>query len=108
MSIKTSLDHYTISLKNKITMLNQIKTQEIIKKFGRTKNDTGSPEVQIALMTANISNITGHLKENKKDYQAQRGLRSLVTRRKRLLKYLNRSRSHIVQDLMQNLKIKKI
>ena len=63
-------------------------TQEIISKFAISKNDTGSSEVQIALFTKHISNLTEHLKINKKDYQARRGLLSFVVKRKRLLTYL--------------------
>lgn len=64
--------------------------KDIIKKFGRHENDTGSPEVQIALISKKIKELTEHLKENKKDYHSQRGLLNLASKRKRLLNYLRR------------------
>ena len=63
---------------------------ETIAKFARKDGDTGSPEVQIALMTARIQHLTEHLKRNRKDYSTQTGLLALVNRRKKLLAYLSR------------------
>ena len=63
---------------------------ETIAKFARKDGDTGSPEVQIALMTARIVHLTEHLKRNRKDYSTQTGLLALVNRRKKLLAYLAR------------------
>ena len=65
-----------------------INTQEIIEKFGRTPNDTGSPEVQIALLTARITMLTEHLKTHKKDHHSRRGLLKMVGQRRGLLNYL--------------------
>ncbi|MCK4421855.1 30S ribosomal protein S15 [candidate division WOR-3 bacterium] len=65
-------------------------TAEIMKKFGRNDKDTGSPEVQIALLTARIEQLTEHLKKEKKDYHSRKGLELMVSQRKRLLKYLRR------------------
>jgi len=62
--------------------------QKIIKKFAQTKADTGSPEVQVALLTHKIENLTDHLKEHKKDVHSRRGLLSMVSKRRRLLSYL--------------------
>ena len=64
--------------------------KELIKKFGRHEKDTGSPEVQIALISEKIKELTEHLKEHKKDFHSQRGLLNLASRRKRLLNYLRR------------------
>jgi small subunit ribosomal protein S15 len=61
---------------------------EIIQKFARSEGDTGSPEVQIALMTARINHLTEHLRTHAKDHHSRRGLLILVGRRKRLLGYL--------------------
>ena len=61
---------------------------EIIKKFAREKGDTGSPEVQIALLSAQIDKLAEHLKKHKKDVHSRRGLLSMVAKRSRLLKYL--------------------
>jgi small subunit ribosomal protein S15 len=61
---------------------------DIITKFAREKSDTGSPEVQIALLTAQIEQLVGHLKEHSKDVHSRRGLLSMVAKRRRLLSYL--------------------
>lgn len=63
-------------------------TEEIIKKFGQKARDTGSPEVQVALLTERINQIVEHLKKNKKDNHSRRGLLMLVGQRKKLLMYL--------------------
>ena len=63
---------------------------EIIKKYGRKEGDTGSPEVQIALLSARIRELTEHLRNNKKDNSTRRGLLAMVALRKRLLAYLER------------------
>jgi small subunit ribosomal protein S15 len=67
------------------------KKQELIGSFGRGETDTGSPEVQIALLTARITDLTEHFKAHKKDHASRRGLLMLVSKRNSLLKYL---RSH--------------
>ena len=65
-----------------------INKQEIIAKYGRTPNDTGSPEVQVALLTARIDLLTDHLKMHKKDHHSRRGLLKMVGQRRGLLNYL--------------------
>jgi small subunit ribosomal protein S15 len=62
--------------------------QEIIERFAREPGDTGSPEVQVALLTARITHLTEHLKEHKQDHHSRRGLLMLVGQRRRLLNYL--------------------
>ncbi|MCM1004347.1 MAG: 30S ribosomal protein S15 [Candidatus Gastranaerophilales bacterium] len=69
----------SINLKNK---------QEIVEKFGSSAKDTGSAEVQIAMLTKKISELTEHMKANKKDFATKRGLLMMVGKRKRLLSYL--------------------
>ncbi len=69
-------------------MLTQEEKQEIMKKYAMTEGDTGSPEVQIAVLTARISYLTDHLKEHKKDHHSRRGLLKMVGHRRRLLGYL--------------------
>ncbi|HDP54203.1 MAG TPA: 30S ribosomal protein S15 [Bacteroidetes bacterium] len=64
------------------------KKQEIFKDYGKSNNDTGSPEGQIALFSYRISHLTEHLKKNRKDYVTQRSLLKLVGKRRRLLDYL--------------------
>ena len=61
---------------------------EIIAKFGKSAADTGSPEVQIALLTQRITEITDHMRSHKKDFSTRRGLMAMVNQRKRLMKYL--------------------
>lgn len=62
--------------------------KKIIEKYAQAKGDTGSPEVQIALLTEKINRLARHLKENKKDVHSRRGLLSMVSKRRRLLNYL--------------------
>ncbi len=64
--------------------------QELIGKFARAEGDTGSPEVQVAILTERISNLTGHFKTHAKDNHSRRGLLKLVNQRRKLLDYLKR------------------
>ena len=64
---------------------------EVVKQFGKSEGDTGSPEVQIALLTRRINHLTEHLREHKHDHHSRRGLLMLVGQRRRLLNYLRRS-----------------
>lgn len=68
--------------------MDAIRKQELIKQYGRHEGDTGSPEVQIALLTERINSLTGHLKVHKKDHHSRRGLLKMVGRRRNLLAYL--------------------
>ena len=70
--------------------MDKAKRSEIISKYGRKEGDTGSPEVQIALLSARILELTEHLKANKKDHSTRRGLLAMVSFRKKLLAYLMR------------------
>lgn len=63
---------------------------EIVKEFGREEGDTGSPEVQIALLTKNLAELQGHFKEHKKDHHSRRGLLRMVSQRRKLLDYLKK------------------
>ena len=71
-------------------MLTQEAKQEIIQKYAVHEGDTGSPEVQIAVLTARIIYLTEHLREHKKDHHSRRGLMKMVGHRRRLLAYLNK------------------
>jgi len=71
--------------------LDSAKKQEIVAKFGKNENDTGSSEVQIALLTARIVELTEHLKTFKKDHASRLGLLKLVGQRRRLMRYLKRT-----------------
>lgn len=81
--------------------------QEIITKFGTHENDTGSPEVQIALLSARIIYLTEHFKVNKKDHHSRRGLLKIVGQRRRLLNYLKEKNIDKYRDLIQQLGIRK-
>ena len=69
-------------------MIAKEKKQAIIAEYGRTPNDTGSPEVQVAILTARIQELTEHLKANPKDHHSRRGLLKMVGQRRNLLAYL--------------------
>jgi len=81
--------------------------QDIIKKFSREKGDTGSPEVQIALLSTQIEKLVEHLKEHKKDVHSRRGLLSMVAKRRRLLAYLKRRDEERYKKLTEDLKLDK-
>ena len=88
-------------------MLSKARIAEIVKKYGKDEKDTGSVEVQIALLTAQINDLTKHLKENKKDASGRRGLFVLVGKRRGLLDYLNRTDRDSYIKLLADLKIRK-
>lgn len=81
--------------------------QELINEYARSKDDTGSVEVQVAVLTERINNLTDHLKENKHDYSSRRGLLMLVGRRRRLLNYLTNSDINRYSDLISKLGLRK-
>ena len=81
--------------------------QELIGQFRRGDEDTGSPEVQIAILTTRINNLTEHLRAHKKDYACRRGLLMLVSRRRRLLDYLKGIDPQRYLDIIQRLGIRK-
>ena len=83
-----------------------IKKEPIIKQFKTHEGDTGSPEVQVALLTERINQLVGHLKSHKKDHSSRRGLLMLVGQRKRLLNYLERNDAKRFENLCENLKLK--
>lgn len=81
--------------------------KKIIKEFAIKKGDTGSPEVQIALLTQKIKRLTGHLKDHRKDDHSRRGLLSMVSKRRRLLTYLKNKDEKRYQSLIKKLGLKK-
>ena len=87
--------------------LSKERTAEIVKKFGKDEKDTGSIEVQIALLTEQINDLTKHLKANKKDASGRRGLFVLVGKRRGLLDYLAREDRDAYAKLITDLKIRK-
>jgi len=80
---------------------------KLIKEYGRGENDTGSPEVQIAILTTRINNLTEHLKTHKKDFHSRRGLLIMVGQRRRLLDYLNSSTSERYSALIKSLGLRR-
>ncbi|MBI4057865.1 30S ribosomal protein S15 [Candidatus Microgenomates bacterium] len=80
----------------------------IIEKFGQGKNDTGSPEVQIALLSVQIQKLAEHLKLHKKDDHSRRGLLSMVAKRRRLMSYLERKDKERYEKLLATLKEAKL
>ena len=83
------------------------KTQEIIKTYGKTSEDSGTPDSQIAIFTERIRNLTEHLKINKKDKSAQRGLMLLVAQRAKMLKYVKKTRLNDYKKLIEKLELRK-
>lgn len=81
--------------------------QELIKEFKQSDNDTGSPEVQIAVLTSRINSLTEHMRTHKKDFSTRRGLLSLVSRRRRLLDYLRKIDPQRYLDIIGRLAIRK-
>lgn len=88
-------------------MISKEKKQEIIKNYGRTPEDTGSPEVQIALLTARITELTEHLKKNNKDHHSRRGLLKMVGQRRGLLEYLKKTNLEGYRTLIERLGLRK-
>jgi small subunit ribosomal protein S15 len=81
--------------------------QAVIKEFGRTDKDTGSAEVQIALLTKRIEELTGHFKANPKDHNSRRGLLKIVGQRRRLLNYMKKTDIAKYRDIISKLSLRK-
>lgn len=82
-------------------------TQDIIKEFGLHDSDTGSPEVQVALLSERINDLTEHLKVHKKDHHSRRGLLMMVGKRRRLLNYLRRQDVERYRSLIARLGLRR-
>mgnify|MGYP001040010839 CR=1 FL=1 len=83
------------------------KKTQLISEFRRDEKDTGSPEVQVAILTERISQLTDHLRTHKHDYASRRGLLMLVSRRTRLLRYLAQKNRPAYQELIQRLGLRR-
>ncbi len=81
--------------------------EQIMKDFGRAEGDTGSPEVQIALLSARITQLTEHLKEHKHDEHSRRGLLKLVGQRRSQLKYIAKTQPDVYRDLLKRLGLRR-
>ncbi len=80
---------------------------EIVQKYQRGESDTGSPEVQVALLTARIQDLTGHFKEHNKDHHSRQGLLKMVNKRRKLLDYLKKSDSSRYSQLIADLGLRR-
>ena len=87
--------------------MDKAKKSEVIGKYARTEGDTGSPEVQIAILTQRITELTTHMRANKKDQSTRYGLLAMVNRRRRLLNYLSRENHERYVSLTGELGIRK-
>ncbi len=87
--------------------LTQEVKQEIIGSYKRTESDSGSPEVQVALLTRRISDLTEHLRKHKHDFHSRRGLLMMVSKRNRLLRYLQKTNLTRYQELIKSLGLRK-
>ena len=88
-------------------MIAKEKKQAIIAEYGRTPNDTGSPEVQIAVLTARIQELTEHLKANPKDHHSRRGMLKMIGQRRGLLSYLKKVDIERYRALIERLGLRK-
>lgn len=86
--------------------LDKEEKRRIIREFQAHREDTGSPEVQVALLTARINRLTEHLRTHRKDYHSRRGLMMMLGRRRRLLRYLQRKFPERYRELIQRLGIR--
>ncbi len=88
-------------------MISKEKKETIIQEYGRTENDTGSPEVQVALLTERIKELNEHLKNNKKDHHSRRGLLKMVGQRRGLLEFLKKKDIERYRSLIERLGLRK-
>ncbi len=87
--------------------MSEINKQEIVKQYQRAEADTGSPEVQVALLTARINSLSEHFKTHAKDHHSRRGLLMMVSRRRKLLDYLKRTDIESYRKLIDSLNLRK-
>jgi small subunit ribosomal protein S15 len=87
--------------------MDKVEKAKIIKEFGGSETNTGSTEVQIAILTQKIIEMTSHLKANKKDNHSRRGLIAMVNNRRKLMLYLKKKNLHGYNEIAEKLKIKK-
>lgn len=84
-----------------------VQKAEVVNSYQRATGDTGSPEVQVALLTARINDLTGHFKEHTKDHHSRRGLLKMVSRRRKLLDYLKSKNVDSYRSLIERLSLRK-
>jgi len=83
------------------------RTEELVKEYGKSEGDTGAPEVQVAILTERIRNLTDHMQDHKKDLHSRRGLLVMVGQRRRLLDYLRRKDDTRYQDVIKRLGLRR-
>ncbi|MGF0034102.1 30S ribosomal protein S15 [Bariatricus sp. SGI.154] len=88
-------------------MISKEQKEQIVAEYGRTPGDTGSPEVQIAILTARINDLTDHFKSNPKDHHSRRGLLKMVGQRRGLLAYLKKTDIERYRTLIERLGLRK-
>ncbi len=88
-------------------MISKEQKEQIVEKFGTHEGDTGSPEVQVALLTARINDLNGHFAVHKKDHHSKRGLLKMVGQRRNLLDYLKKKDIHRYRELIAELGLRK-
>ncbi|MBT3235524.1 MAG: 30S ribosomal protein S15 [Bdellovibrionales bacterium] len=88
-------------------MISKEECQELVKQFGKNENDSGSAEVQVAILTKRINNLRPHFQENKHDYHSNRGLLKMIGRRKAFLKYIERKDHDRYLKLINTLGLRK-
>ena len=88
-------------------MIAAVRRQELVKDYQRTDSDTGSPEIQVAILTERVRDLTEHLRTHKHDYASRRGLLLMVGKRGRLLKYLSNTRREDYLALIKRLGLRK-
>jgi small subunit ribosomal protein S15 len=97
-----------VSLKKvELNMTTTSRTAEVMEKFQRAKGDTGSPEVQVALLTNRINELTDHFKKHVKDHHGRRGLLRMVSKRRTLLDYLKRTKINTYRTVIEQLGLRK-
>lgn len=90
----------------KFMALTSKQKERVTKEIRRNEKDTGSPEYQIALFTAKIKKLTAHLKKNQKDFHSRRGLLKMVSKRKKLMEYLKKTKEASYKKVVKKLKLK--
>ena len=88
-------------------MISKEQKEQIVAEYGRTPGDTGSPEVQVALLTERINTLTEHLKENKKDHHSRRGMYKMIGKRRGLLDYLKKTDLEGYRALIEKLGLRR-
>lgn len=95
------------STKKKAPATKHDQKQKVIKTYAKHDKDTGSAQVQIAILTKRINELTGHLKEHRKDNHSRRGLLLMVGKRRKLLNYLKNSKPEVYEEVIKGLKLRK-